>query len=53
MAQSAIVESVGTEGDLTAGPEGKEEVESPEGDPENPSQAVPEEKPGLFWVWQS
>ena len=40
MAQSATVGSVGTEGDSTAGPEGEEEVESSEGDPETPVKLV-------------
>ena len=37
IAQSTIVESVGTEEDSTAGPEGEEELESSEGHLENPS----------------
>ena len=37
-AQSATVESIGTEGDLTAGQEGEEEVESSEGGPKTPSE---------------
>ena len=38
MVQSAIVESIGTEGDLTAGLEGEEEVESSGGELETPSE---------------
>ena len=38
MAQSAIVESIGTQGDLTSGPEEEEEVESLEGDLETPGE---------------
>ena len=38
MAWSAIMENIGTEGDLTAELEGEEEVESSEGDPGIPSE---------------
>ena len=45
MAQSAIVKSVGTEGDSTAGLEGEEEVESSEGDPGTPSEIGGSDQP--------
>ena len=45
MTWTTIVESVGTEAHLTAGPEGEEEVESSEGDLETPSEIGEADQP--------
>ena len=49
--QSAIVESIGTEGDWTVVLEGEEEVESSEGDPETPSEIGGTDQPLRCIVW--